>query len=214
MQVKHKILILSVVCVLLSICIKLQAQDTLQLANLNLNLNEVAVPDTNIKQVLFDPIRNYDKITFINGSTIIVTIIESNSEEVTFKYPLNTVVNEASKTELKEIVFANGDKESILQAKPKDSNTVIVSKWEKIELYETADSLAGFQEMGVIKAKYSGQKINTPADFIEKNCVFVLRKKAANMNADAVLIQQRFVFREYGEIPFLEITGKAYKRTN
>ncbi|MBN2349321.1 MAG: hypothetical protein JXJ22_10810 [Bacteroidales bacterium] len=166
-------------------------------------------------------ITNYDKIVTFEKELYIVKIQNITPSEIIFRYPLNTFISKIHRTKVSQILYANG---KIDLFKPieiiNDTDTLLpderiivkeIKDWKKvIVVYSETDVPYDLVEKGIISARYESSKIKATGEFLEKNGMIIIRKKAANIEADYLLITNKNIHKAYGDLPFIELEGIAY----
>jgi preprotein translocase subunit Sss1 len=160
----------------------------------------------------------YDKIIKISGDVLVVKISDKNIHEVAFTYPLNTVVNKVNLSDVNAIIHADGNYEVIdhktaFVASKDKYWTVVASEleWAKVAVINDIDSVSSSMiQKAPVKAKYVADKMTADPDLMLKNCVIIMKKKAVRQGANILLITDKKFFREYGELPYVEVTGLLY----
>lgn len=161
---------------------------------------------------------DFDSIVKMNLETHIVHIISKNDHDVTFTYPLNSVPFRMDLDLIHKIVYANKETEFI-QELPKKQEVVDkieiidfreLKDWEKVSHTENPDDVAGMFETGELYAKYESPRIRADNDYLEKNALIILKKRAVRQKADIALISKKEVHRAYGDLPYMEIWGTGY----
>jgi len=157
-----------------------------------------------------------DQIVRTTGEVLNVTVKEVSLYEVVFYYPLNNDPAKLNTSNVKEIRYANGTVKKInekIDQKPK--NWVAeksVNDYDKVEVYYNADEVANMKEIGSIIGEYTGKKFNVNNDIVEKSGLIIVKRKALRMKADAVLIVEKRLTRDYGELPQIYIKATAYTK--
>lgn len=153
----------------------------------------------------------YDKIKLEGGDSLIVNIIAETQTEVAFKYPYNTVINKLIYGKIKEIIYKDGRVRGFRNQYP--SNGVGAEPdnlWRIVVITDKEEDIAGLKEIGPINARSEGKSFKTSVDLLDKNVRVTLQKKAVKMNATKVLVKEKIIEQEYGELPFVEYEGVAY----
>jgi len=153
----------------------------------------------------------YDKIKLETGDSIIVNIIAETQTEVAFKYPLNTMINKAPYTKVKEIIYKDGKTRAFRNNVPVSGvGAEADNLWRIVVLTYDEGEVSGLKEIGPISAKAEGKSLKTKIDILEKNVNVNLKKSALRMNATKVLVKKKNIEQSYGETPMVEIIGIAY----
>ncbi len=152
----------------------------------------------------------YDKIRLESGDSLIVSIIAETQTEVAFKYPYNTVINKLIYGKVKEIIYKDGRVRGFRNQIPTGVGAEPDNLWRIVVITERVEDIEGLKEIGPINARSEGKSFKTSVDLLDKNVRVTLQKKAVKMNATKVLVKEKVVEQEYGELPFVEYEGVAY----
>ncbi|NJK87435.1 MAG: hypothetical protein HC906_17075 [Bacteroidales bacterium] len=71
--------------------------------------------------------------------------------------------------------------------------------------------VSGLTEVGRISSYFSAEKIQASNQYLERNCHIRLKKQAAVLEADMVLIKKKTFNKGYGETPSVKIEATAFK---
>ncbi|MFN8206747.1 MAG: hypothetical protein U0T82_04980 [Bacteroidales bacterium] len=161
--------------------------------------------------------RDFDRIFTARGESLVVKVTGVNVFEVLYTWPLNTLEQRIPKEEVTEVVYADGRREGFKAKVVGNKNeikdwAVVVSEkdWERVLAVDSTASLGAVTMLGSVSARYEGSKINSPTDYLEKSAMIILKKKAARLGSNVVLVTERKEYRAYGELPSVELTGTAY----
>ncbi len=173
--------------------------------------------DSVVKPLTTEPqIAEFDQIIKTTGEVFNVIIVEKTVFEVSFYYPLNKEVSKLNTANIKEIRYKDGKVETIsqkIEQKPKDWVIKEAEKdYDKVEVFYEADQVAGMKELGTVVGEYVGRKFNVTNSIIEKSGLIVVKRKALRMNATAILIIEKHLSRDYGELPSIYIKAIAYSK--
>lgn len=153
----------------------------------------------------------YDKIKLESGDSLIVSIIAETQTEIAFKYPYNTVINKLIYGKIKEIIYKDGRVRGFRNQYPATGiGAEPDNLWRIVVITEKEEDIEGLKEIGPINARSEGKSFKTSVDLLDKNVRVTLQKKAVKMNATKVLVKEKVVEQEYGELPFVEYEGVAY----
>lgn len=83
--------------------------------------------------------------------------------------------------------------------------------WRKVKIVKKEANVLGMKKIKEIEAtaKGTGQGYQTPKS-LERNARIILRKKAAKMNANFILLTNKSVAVAFGETPSATLFGVAY----
>jgi len=105
---------------------------------------------------------------------------------------------------LNGVVFGQNDSQDSTEKK-KELN------WRKVKIVEKKANVVGMKKIKKIEAtaKGTGQGYQTPKS-LERNARIILRKKAAKLNANFILLTNKSVAVAFGETPSATLFGIAY----
>jgi hypothetical protein len=166
-------------------------------------------------------VKEYDKILTYSHKVYIVKVQNITPSLVLFLYPCNTDLNSINRNEISQIQYADGSIDIFLPLTDKsefsnevvDTARIIIRNrrdWEKVTLTDKSEDISGMIEMGKISANFQADFVNAQNDYLEKNAVIILRKKAANLNAPVVLLVNKNFHKAYGDPPSVELEGILY----
>lgn len=159
----------------------------------------------------------YDTIVKKTGGKMKVKITGKNVHEVTFFMPGEKKEKRLSTGFIKELHYADG-RVDLIDNTPekitaKDAILLIPeSEWKKVEVAKSEIEVKDLVEKEVIEAEAEGKKYTTADSFLERNAIVILRKKAVNLKATKILVIDKIVTREYGELPKMRVIAKAYAK--
>ena len=83
--------------------------------------------------------------------------------------------------------------------------------WRKVKVVKQKSNVTGMRKVKEIKAtaKGTGRGYQKP-EHLERNASIILRKKAAKLNANYVLLTDKTISVAFGEIPSATLIGVAY----
>lgn len=219
---------------------ELPLQDTLLISSDSLDCSTGAIEEkavivqaelvldsvTNIKEYVYNKDTayrsNFDQIITIDNKVITAHVTNIGLNQVYFRYPLNTIQNSISREMINCIIHKNGRKEIFTLVEKEeapnlnaDESFIIVrekKQWEEVDTTHNADQILGMNKLENISAKYESGKMRANAEYLEKNALIILRKKAANMGADLILITSKQMHAAYGDLPSIEMEGVAYSK--
>jgi hypothetical protein len=156
----------------------------------------------------------YARISKKNGDILVATVKSKNLYEVQVIYPLNTVIEKLNTADLNEINYPDG-KIDVVNNKPEKVDNhewaVVTSEkdWEKVEVTEDDSKVTSLVEKGKVDAKYTGSQTATNQS-LEKSGLIIARKRAARLKASVLVISEKQISRQYGELPMIHIIATAY----
>lgn len=167
-------------------------------------------------------LQNYDKIITFDNEVLVVKVQHITLTEISFLYPFNTKIESINRQKVSQILYADNridlftpfeeDKKDLL---PIQEERLIVYRrelWERILTTENVREVSGLERIGPVSAFFEADQINSRLDYLEKNGMIRLKKRAAMLHADIILITNKSVHRGYGDFPNIKIEGIAYKK--
>jgi len=190
-----------------------------------INANDTSIESSHNKDattyISFRKTKNkFDIIYKTSNDSIIALIQDINKTDVSFTNPLNNLSNKISIKEIKKIKYWDGRIE-LMSGKnkidKKNTNKELSSKKSSqgdanILVFYSPDSILNMIEKGDVNLKYIGDNLNTQNELLLKKVIFLAKKKTLSNGGDCLLILNTKVYIEYGEIPYIELIGKAYKK--
>jgi hypothetical protein len=162
-------------------------------------------------------LKDFDRIFTARRESLVVKVTGVNVFEVLYTWPLNTLEQRIPKDEVMEVVYSDGRREGFKVKAVESKNeikdwAVVVSEkdWERVLAVDSTANLGEVTELGKVSASYEGSKINSPTDYLEKSAMIILKKKAARLGSNVLLVTERKEYRSYGELPSVELSGIAY----
>lgn len=155
-----------------------------------------------IQDVVTDVIYQHD------GTVMNVDVKRIYLNDLYYSKPGETKVNKMDQRLVHKIEYKSG-KIEILNEKAPDVRQV--GDYRKVKVTKDADDIEGLIEVAKLEAVAEGSDrgYSTPKS-LERTATIVLRKKAALVNADIVLITDKKVNVAFGEIPSVTLQGTAY----
>ncbi len=157
---------------------------------------------------------NLDTIFKRNGDTILCTILQKDLFEVDFLKPKDKLKYKLNTVNIKALHYANGKFELVDNTPEKKKKDWTVAtpeiEWKNITITYEPNDVAGLVEKGQIDAFVESKRFNIENETLEKNAYSILKKKASNLKAIAVLIVDKNISRMYGEMPNIKIKATAY----
>jgi len=167
-------------------------------------------------------INHFDKIITFDNEVLIVKVQHITLTEISFLFPFNTRIETINRQKVSQILYADNridlftpfeeDKKELL---PIQEDRLIVYRrelWERILTTENIKDVAGFKKIGPVSAVFEADRINCNHNYLEKNGMIRLKKRAISLQADMILITNKSVHRGYGDYPNIKIEGIAYKK--
>lgn len=167
-------------------------------------------------------LKYFDKIITFDNEVLVGKIQHITLTEVRFLYPFNSRVETINRQKVSQILYADNridlftpyddEKKELL---PIQEDRLIVYRreiWEKILTTDNEDDVAGMTLAGPVSAVYQADQFKSSNDYLEKNGFIILKKKAAKLQADYILITSKSFHKAYGDPPSIKIEGIAYRK--
>lgn len=163
----------------------------------------------------------FDKILTYDHEVVISKIQNITPGFVLFLYPFNTELQALNRNDISQIQYSDGTIDIFLPLTDKagfnkevvDTARIIIRSrrdWEKVTLTDNSEDITGLIEKGKVIASYQADYENAENEYLEKNALIILRKKAANLNAPFVLLINKNFHKGYGDPPSIELEGILY----
>ena len=158
-----------------------------------------------------------DTITKKSGFAILGKVLEKNLFEIKYIKKGEKLERKISTRELKSVHYANGKFELIDNTPEKTVKKDWVTataevEWKRIKCVYKEVEVAGMIDKGIVEADYEAKKIIMGNDLLERNAIIILQKKAYTLKANFILITKKDIKREYGEIPSISMSARAYSK--
>ena len=149
-----------------------------------------------------------DTIYFFDGKKMYVNVMKITFDSVIYREPGTNELLTLDKDIINKIKY-NWGRLEILNEKPKKIRKHY--DWRKVDILQDEQEASGLTRLEEItaKAKGSGRGYETPKS-LENKATVILKKKAANINAQYVLITNKAITAAFGESPSATLTGIAY----
>ena len=143
-----------------------------------------------------------------DGTKFLVDVKKIYLNDLYYSLPGETKVHKLDQRLVHKIEYKSGKLE-ILNETPPDVRKV--GDYRKVKVTKNPDDVEGLIEVAKLEAKAEGsdKRYSTPKS-LERTAIIVLRKKAALVNANIVLITDKKSNVAFGEIPSVTLYGTAY----
>jgi hypothetical protein len=150
-----------------------------------------------------------DTIILFGGEKITGIIQRITSESVIYKKSANSEQESVNRNRVNKIQYSSGKTEVINESPKKPGEKI---DWRKVKVLKNKKQVLGMTKVEDLEAsaKGSGRGYETPKS-LKRRATVILRKKAAKINANYVLIVKESVSAAFGEIPSVTIEAKAYR---
>ena len=153
-------------------------------------------------------IQESDIIFRHDGSQMRVDVKKIYLNDLYYSLPGDTKVNKLDQRLVHKIEYKTGKVEILNETAP---DVREVGDYRKVKVTKNPDDVEGLIEVASLEAKTEGSDrgYSTPKS-LERTATIVLRRKAALVNANIVLITDKKSNVAFGEIPSLTLYGTAY----
>jgi hypothetical protein len=159
------------------------------------------VQDTT-KNVVTDIIYQHD------GKKLLVDVKKIYLNDLYYSFSGETKVHKMDQRLVQKIEYKSGKVEVLNETPPKVRE---VGDYRKVKVTKNPDDVEGLIEVAKLEAPAEGSsRGNTTLKSLERTATIVLRRKAALVNADIILITDKKSNVAFGEIPSLVLYGTAY----
>lgn len=143
-----------------------------------------------------------------DGTKMFVSVKRIYLNDLYYSLPGETKVNKMDQRLVHKIEYKTG-KVEVLNETPPDVREV--GDYRKVKVTDDPDEVEGLIEVAKLEAKAEGSDrgYSTPKS-LERSATIVLRRKAALVNANIVLITDKQSNVAFGEIPSVTLQGTAY----
>ncbi len=169
------------------------------------NQNQVSEKDTSKSSI---PNKKSDVIYQHDGTKMFVDVKRIYLNDLYYSLPGDSRVNKMDQRLVHKIEYKTGKVEILNETAP---DVREVGDYRKVKVTENPDDVDGLIEVAKLEAKSEGSDkgYSTPKS-LERTAIIVLRRKAALVNADIVLITEKKSNVAFGEIPAITLYGIAY----
>lgn len=154
------------------------------------------------------PHPNSDVIHRHDGTKMYADVKKIYLNDIYYSLPGQTKVNKMDQRYVHKVEYKSGKIEVLNETASTIRET---NDYRKVKVTESAIDIDGLIEVAKLEARVEGSErgYSTPKT-LERSATIVLRKKAASVNADIVLITDKKVSVAFGEVPSLVLYGTAY----
>ncbi|MCD4833502.1 MAG: hypothetical protein K8R31_06880 [Bacteroidales bacterium] len=143
-----------------------------------------------------------------DGTKMLVDVKKIYLNDLYYSLPGDTKVKKMDQRLVHKIEYKTGKVEILNETAPEVRE---VGDYRKVKVTENPDDVEGLIEVAKLEAKAEGSDrgYSTPKS-LERTATIVLRRKAALVNANIVLITDKKTNVAFGEIPAVILYGIAY----
>ena len=186
--------------------------------NINLGFSQVVYPtesDSTKKEQQVDDVvkeestnQKTDIIYQHDGTKMYVDVKKIQMNDLFYSLPGETKVSKLDQRLVHKIEYKSG-KIEVLNEKPIEIRDV--GDYRKVKVTYDEKDVEGLVEVAQLEARADGNErgYSTPKS-LERSAIIVLRRKAALINSDIILITDKKSHVAFGEIPFTILYAKAY----
>ncbi|MHC1702992.1 MAG: hypothetical protein AB9846_03690 [Tenuifilaceae bacterium] len=153
-----------------------------------------------------------DIMVLMTGEKKEVEIRKFSLKYIYFSSPSETTMKQIDRRLVNTIYYRSGKKEVIT---PKATDIPDNTDWEKIVITEDPKDIGTLMiQIDIVEAKVEAnnrEQYNKP-ETLERSAYNILRKRAALIKGEIVLIKKKSHSRAYGEPPSLVVQGIAYRK--
>jgi len=143
-----------------------------------------------------------------NGTKMLVNVKKIQMNDLFYSLPGETKVYKMDQRLVHKIEYKSG-KVEVLNEKPTEIREV--GDYRKIKVTYDPVDVEGLIEIAEIEARADGNESgNSTPKSLERSAIIILRRQAANINSDVILITDKKTHVAFGEIPFMILYAKAY----
>ena len=161
-----------------------------------------------VKQEESTEVEKMDVIYQHDGTTMNVDVKRIYLNDIYYSLPGETKVNKMDQRLVHKIEYRSGKIEILNETAP---DVREVGDYRKVKVTKELDDVEGLIEVAKLEAVAEGSDRGySTTKSLERTATIVLRKKAALVNADIVLITDKRTNVAFGEIPSVTLYGTAY----
>ncbi len=148
-------------------------------------------------------------VVYLHDKTVMrVDVKKIYQNDLYYSLPGETKVNQMDQRLVFKIEYKSG-KIEVLNEEPQTVRNI--NDYRKVKVTYNPDDVDGMVEVAKLEAKAEGSDRGySTAKTLERTATIILRRKAALVNAEMVLITDKKVHVAFGEIPFTILYGTAY----
>ncbi len=163
----------------------------------------------------------YDKIITFDREVYVGRIHNVSYSEVRFTGPDDDQLQSIRRSRISQILYTDGrrdvfialDDRSVKQKELVDTSRIIIKSqkdWMKVKVTEDPGEVAGLREAGALSATFEAEMGNASNEELMRQASIQLKKRAALLKAHFVLVDTKFFHKSYGDLPSVEVTGRAF----
>jgi len=166
------------------------------------NKEEISMNENNSDELQTD-------IVYLHDKTVMrVDVKKIYQNNLYYSLPGDTKVHQMDQRLVYKIEYKSGEIEVLNEEPQKVRN---INDYRKVKVTYNPDDVDGMVEVAKLEAKAEGSdRSYSTAKTLERSAIIILRRKAALVNAEMVLITDKKIHVAFGEIPFTILYGTAY----
>lgn len=175
------------------------------------SFSQIEYPDSiAVTTVISDPDSvKTDKMELFNGTTLDVHIKKFSLTDIFYTLAKSDEMVSVERRLVKTITYKTG-KIDIINTELKEKKPT--KDFRKIKITKKKREVENMIDVGSVEATREGKSNEfVSVQQLERNALIELKKRAAQLNADYVLITQRKVNMGYGDVPQITLIGTAYQ---
>jgi len=143
-----------------------------------------------------------------NGTKMFVDVKKIQMNDLFYSLPGETKVSKMDQRLVYKIEYKTG-KIEVLNEKPTEIREV--GDYRKVKVTYDPKDIDGLIEVAQLEARADGSETRqTSLKTLERSAIIVLRRKAALINSDIILVTDKKTHVAFGEIPNIVLYAKAY----
>ncbi|MDY6800466.1 MAG: hypothetical protein SVU94_04495 [Bacteroidota bacterium] len=148
-------------------------------------------------------------VVYLHDKTVLkVDVKKIYQNNLYYSLPGDAKVNQMDQRLVYKIEYKSG-KTEIINEEPQTVRNI--NDYRKVKVTYNPDDVDGMVEVAKLEAKAEGSdRSYSTAKTLERTAIIILRRKAALVNAEMVLVTDKKVHVAFGEIPFTILYGTAY----
>lgn len=164
---------------------------------------------------------SYDKIITFDREVYVGRIHNVSYSEVRFTGPDDDQLQSIRRSRISQILYTDGRRDvfialedrAVKQNELVDTSRIIIKNqkdWMKVKVTEDPAEVSGLKEAGALRATYEAETGNASNEELIRQASIQLKKRAALLKAHYVLVDTKFFHKSYGDLPSVEVTGRAF----
>ncbi|MBS3768923.1 MAG: hypothetical protein V5A47_00710 [Bacteroidales bacterium] len=151
-----------------------------------------------------------DTIQMFEDDPMYVNVLKITYDSIIYTEVGDSDLRRLGKDRVHKIIYNWGRVETLNESPPKYPGRY---NWRKVKILKNKNNTQGLYKVKEIQAKVEGSSrgYDTPKS-LEMRAETILKKKAANINAQFVLITNKNITIAFGELPSATFKGIAYSK--